>query len=97
MSLTLTSVPSGTISPLGVARLEVLHVARFGPERRVGLRRDVVRPAIKREVIDVQRAEIDRERVPNGVERHVHGFGLGAVHVQVHLRHAGAEGGERLR
>ncbi len=77
-----------------VARLEVGDIVGLDAERRVSLRGDAVGPAKRAEVVDVERAEVDLERVPDVVKRDAHHLGLGAVHVEEHLRHAGAERGD---
>jgi hypothetical protein len=46
------------------------------------------------EIVDVKPAEVDLERLENVRDLHVLLLGFDAIHVDVNLRNAGAEGGE---
>ena len=70
------SVPSGTISPLVVADLELLEVLDLLAEVCVGLHVDLPGAAEAVEVVDVERAEVDLQRVEHLVHRHAHRLGL---------------------
>ena len=60
----------------------------------LGLRAHLERAAEEVEVVDVDRAEIDLQRVEDVAERHVELVGLDAIDVGVELRRRGAEGRE---
>ena len=92
MSFRSMTAPSGTICAGGVARLELRDIARRGAERRVGLRDHLLGAAEVVEVVDVEAAEIDLQRLEDVGDGDVLLLGLDAVDVGVELRNAGAEG-----
>ena len=90
-----TSEPSGTISPAALRDLELRDVLGLAAERRVGLGDHLVGAAEPVEVVDVERAEVDLQRVRR---RRCSGtpwlLSLVAVDVDVELRHVDPEAGE---
>ena len=64
--------PSGTIPPLLVADLELLEVLDLLAEVGVALDVDLPGPAEAVEVVDVERAEVDLERVEHLGHRDAH-------------------------
>ena len=66
----------------------------LGAEAALGLRAHLERAAEAVEVVHVDRAEVDLQRVEDVAERHVQLLRLHAVDVGEELRRAGAEGGE---
>ena len=63
MSRSSATVPSGTISPVAVADLELPDLLGRAAERPVGLELDLPGAAELVEVVDVQRAHVDLQRV----------------------------------
>src|SRR6266568_4329451 len=81
----------------GIAGFEFRNVLGVNTEVRVGLRRHLIRSAKAVEVIYVEGAKIDLERVVHIAQGNVHALGLHAVHIHENLRHARGKGGEHLR
>ncbi len=61
---------------------------------RLGIHAEQTTEAV--EVVDVEAAHEDAERLEDVVHRHAEGLGLRAIEVDEHLRHAGPEGGEEV-
>ena len=95
MSFSSETAPSGTIWPASIARLEAGHLRGGGAERGIGLRHHVPGAAEIVEIVDIKPAEINLQRLENVGDGDVLLLGFDAVHVDVNLRDAGAEGGEQ--
>ena len=91
MSIT---APSGTICPSALRVLSCAMSAALGAERRIRLRHHAVRAAEVVEVVDVEAAEVNLQRVEDVGDRDVLLLGLHAIDVGVELRDVGAEAGE---
>ena len=96
ISRTVSTAPSGTISPAGVAHLEQLDLVRVVAERALGLHDHLPGAAEPVEVVDVVGAEVDLQRVEDVLGVDAHRLALVAVEVHVQLRHVGPEHGEQV-
>ena len=74
-----TSVPSGTSAPVAERTFSLQDVVALDAERLVGLRPHLVDAAERVEVVDIGRAEIDRQRLEDVGDRHVQHARLVAV------------------
>ena len=98
---TVTSDPSGTIAPcaLRVSRRRICSGCRRNAD--FGLRVDLIGAAEAIEVVHVERAEIDLQRLEDVGQRHAVGLHALAIDVGVDLRHvhleAREQAGERRR
>ncbi len=72
--------------------VDVLQVSDHRAIRRVGLNEDAIGPIEVIEVIDVERAEVDLERVEDVAERNAERFRLLAIDIDHELRAVVAEG-----
>ena len=83
---------------LSVAHLEPARSSSMRLRKR-GLGLDVHLPGSAEtvEVVDVERAQIDLQRVERVAERHLHALALPAIDVDIELRHVGAEQAEQAR
>ena len=97
MSRSRATVFKGTISPAAVADLQLAHLLGRAAERAVGLELDLPGAAELVEVVDVQRAHVDLQRVEDVADAHAHRLDLDAVDVGVQLRRVRAEQGEQAR
>ena len=79
---------------LAVQDVEVLDVLGLGPHAPLGLDHDLPDLAVEVEVVDVVAAEVGLEHGEEVGDRHVEAAGLGAVEVELELRHPGREGRE---
>ena len=68
---------------LVVAHLELQDVGHFVAKLLIGLDVDLPGPAELVEVVDVERAEIDLQRVEHVADGNAQGHALGAVHVEI--------------
>ena len=93
-SRTEATLPSGTIPPLLVAHLQPRQVVDLLAEVGVALDVDLPGAAEPVEVVDVQRAQVDLQRVEQLGDRDAHQLGLVAVDVQVQPGRVGPEAGE---
>ena len=91
----LAIVPSGTIVPGVVANLELLDVLDLLAELGVGLDVHLPGAAEAVEIVDVERAEVDLERVEDFGHGDAHGLGLVAVDVEEEPGRVGAETAEQ--
>ena len=80
-----------------VAGFEFRDVLGAKTKIGVGLRGDLVGAAEAVEVIHVERAQVDLQRVVHLAQGDVHALGFHAVHVHEELRDARGERGEHLR
>ena len=87
---------SGTMPPVRVAHIEAREVGGIGARVLVGLDRHAEGAPEQVEVVHVERAEIDLQRVEDVRQAEAEQLRLGAVEVVVELRRRGAEGGEQL-
>ena len=69
VSLSSTTVASGTISPFDGPRVVLLEVGRLGAELLIGLHVDAIGAVVEVEVVDVLRAEQHRQRVGHLADR----------------------------
>jgi hypothetical protein len=83
MFFTSATVPIGTISARGVARLEACQVLTVASEPTIGLDDHLTRATQQIEVIDVLRAEIDLQRGEHIRRRETDLLGLDAIDICV--------------
>jgi len=69
----------------------LLDVLLAQAEARIRLHIDLEDAAKFVELVDVARSKIGPERREHVVDRHLQRLGLGAVHLDLELRHGGAE------
>ena len=96
MLRTVVNEPSGTVSPDELRTRKLQHVLRLQPERRVGLRLHPEGAAEQIEVVDIDRAEIDLQRVEHVGDVDAEQLRLGAVDIEIKLRGRGLEQREHL-
>ncbi len=87
--------PQRDHSPLGVAHLEITHVAGLHAKWRVGLQVDLPGTPELVKVVCIIAAEIHLQRGENIAERHPERFRLGSVNVHEKLRRIGAKTAEK--
>ena len=83
--------PNRDDGALLVANRKLLDVLLAQAELRIRLHIDLEDAAEFVELVDVARAKIGAERREHVVDRHLQRLGLGSIHLDLELRHGGAE------
>ncbi|MNX87662.1 hypothetical protein D3C86_1195940 [compost metagenome] len=79
------------------ANLQAADIFRMGAELRIRLHTHAVCPPEGVEVVDIERTQIDLQRLEDVADRNAQLLGLGAIEIGEELRHVDLEAGEDAR